>query len=182
MSHPEAKPGSLIPWNSRLLKLGLLGFVVALAAAILFAINSRADSADRTTASSPPPPDARTELGINLFGLANFNRHQVYLNLITQSEWFTSQGQGWKLMPATQLDKNGWVRELGPGQTAPRPLMLPPAPYRSIKVRCEYKGRGEITSGGVARVRSQSPSPAACQCRTRREKNGRQSSMTSQSR
>lgn len=102
----------------------------------------------------PPPADARTDLGINLFGLAYYNRHQVYLNLISQSEWYSSEGAGWTLMPASQLDRNGWVVKLKPGQTAPRPLAFPPAPYRPTDVRCEYRGRGEITARGVARVTS----------------------------
>lgn len=153
MSHPEARRRSLLPRDSRLLKLGLLFFAVVAAAITIFVATGQADSADQIAPAAPPPPDARTELGINLFGLANFNRHQVYLNLITQSEWFSSQGQGWKLMPAAQLDRNGWVRSLQPGQTAPRPLMLPPAPFRTVDVRCEYHGRGEISSGGVARVK-----------------------------
>lgn len=153
MSRSEARHRPLVPWRSKSLKLGLLFFALALAAIACFAANSRAGSTDQMETPLPPPPDARTELGINLFGLANFNRHQVYLNLITQSEWFSSQGQGWKLMPAAQLDQNGWVRNLQPGQTAPRPLMLPPAPFRRVDIRCEYKGHGEITSGGVARVK-----------------------------
>jgi hypothetical protein len=103
------------------------------------------------------PAKKATELGINLSGPENFNRQQVYLNLITQSEWFSSRGNGWTRMPADQLDANGWVRQLKPGQTAPRPLVLPPPPYRTIQVRCEYEGRGELTADGVARIVSQSP-------------------------
>lgn len=141
--------------ESRSLKLGAFILAAAMAAAVFFSVVGKADSAEE---AKPPPPlasDARTELGINLFGLANFNRDQVYLNLITQSEWFSSHGDGWTLMPKEQLDRNGWVRELKPGQTAPRPLIMPPAPFRTVQVRCEYKGHGEIAAGGVARVQSQ---------------------------
>lgn len=95
-----------------------------------------------------------TELGINLFGPDNFYRQQVYLNLIAQSEWFSSRGQGWTPMLADQLDENGWVRRLQPGQTAPRPFVLPPPPFRPVQVRCEYQGQGEIWTGGVARILS----------------------------
>lgn len=104
---------------------------------------------DRQAIRSSPPP---TALGINLFGLANYNRQQVYLNLINQSEWFSSHGQQWQPMPASQLDKQGWVRHLEPGQIAPRPLVLPPTPFGETAVRCTYRGRGEIGAGGIAHL------------------------------
>lgn len=158
MARSNADPRSSSIWESWSLRLGAFILAVVMAAAAFFSVAGKADSADEAiSASAPAPPplsDARTELGINLFGLANFNRHQVYLNLLAQSEWFSSRGQGWTPLPKEQLDRNGWVRELQPGQTAPRPLTIPPAPFRAAQVRCEYSGRGEITAGGVARVQS----------------------------
>ncbi|MBO9623892.1 MAG: hypothetical protein J7500_14380 [Sphingomonas sp.] len=94
---------------------------------------------------------ARTKIGINLFGLANYNRQRVFSNLISQSEWFSSRGKAWTAMPAGQLDEHGWVRFLLPGQTAPRPLTFPSAPYRTTAVRCRYRGSGKLTVGGAAR-------------------------------
>jgi len=91
-------------------------------------------------------------LGINLFGLQTFNRQQVFSNMILQSEWFSSRGDGWTPMPSQQLDAAGWVRSLEPGQTAPRPLVLPAAPFRAMAVRCTFAGRGGLEAGGVARV------------------------------
>ncbi len=147
------------PWRRQLwLKIALFLLAPAVAGLLFLAAHLKAEEnsavivAAAAAAPVPLPSDAKTELGINLFGLANYNRHQVYLNLITQSEWFVSQGQGWKAMPAEQLDRDGWVRHLLPGQTAPRPLILPPAPFRSVQIRCEYQGQGEITAGGIARV------------------------------
>jgi len=105
--------------------------------------------------STPLPPDAKTRLGINLFGIATYNRQQVFTNLITQSEWHSSHGQTWTLLPAEQMDGSGWVRYLKPGQTAPRPLILPPAPFRRSLVRCTFTGTGAFTVGGVARLREQ---------------------------
>lgn len=94
----------------------------------------------------------RTALGINLFGLQTFNRQQVFANMIAQSEWFSSRGDGWTPMPASQLDAAGWVRMLDPGQTAPRPLVLPAAPFRPVTLRCTFAGHGKLEAGGVARV------------------------------
>ena len=109
----------------------------------------------RTPGEPPITADARTRLGINLFGLATYNRQQVFTNLIAQSEWFSSEGQGWSAMPADQLDEHGWIRSLKPGQTAPRPMVLPPAPHRATNVVCTFEGRGTIASGGVARIVAQ---------------------------
>ncbi len=153
MARSDAVSHSSTLWENRSLRLGAFILAAMMAAAAFFSVVGKADSAGEAKAP-PPPSDTRTELGINLFGLANFNRDQVYLNLITQSEWFSSRGEGWTLMPKEQLDRNGWVRELKPGQTAPRPLILPPAPFRAVQVRCEYRGRGEITTGGVVRIQS----------------------------
>ena len=141
-------------WERRSVRLSIVLLTAAMAIAAFFMVVGRAGSTEDIKPAPPPPSDARTELGINLFGLANFNRDQVYLNLITQTEWFTSKGDGWTLMPKEQLDRNGWVRELKPGETAPRPLIMPPAPFRTVQVRCEYRGQGEISAGGVARVQS----------------------------
>lgn len=106
-----------------------------------------------TSALVAPPTRQKPIIGINLFGLENFNRQQVFTNLIVQSEWFSSEGDGWTVMKANQLDKNGWVRYLKLGQKAPRPLMLPPAPAATVNVRCTYQGTGQLEPGGIARHR-----------------------------
>lgn len=107
------------------------------------------------SASSPgaTPSHARvpaTRIGLNLFGVASYNRQQVFTNLIAQSHWFTSTGATWSKMDAGQLDERGWVKFLLPGQTAPRPLILPPAPFTAISVRCTFSGGGELSVGGIA--------------------------------
>jgi hypothetical protein len=144
-----------------MLKVAVIGLALALGAAAFAAVSntSPADAPGKTGPQSlPVKPSAKvlpkqpTEIGINLFGANNFNRQQVYLNLIAQSEWFSSNGDGWGPMPANQLDGGGWVRHLKPGQTAPRPLVIPPSPHRPVAVRCEYEGMGELEAGGVARV------------------------------
>jgi len=142
-------------WTSKAFKLGAIALVCAAAFAAFAAANGEKGLTSSVAPVPPPLSSTQTELGINLFGLASFNRQQVYLNLISQSEWFSSKGDGWTRMPAAQLDENGWVRQLEQGQTAPRPLIIPPAPFRTTQVRCQYKGRGELSTGGLAQVRSQ---------------------------
>lgn len=109
---------------------------------------------------APPGPVARTDIGINLFGIAPFNRQQVFTNLIAQSEWFTSGDDGWKTMPQDQLDPRGWIRFLRPGQFAPRPFVMPPAPFTTLALRCTFIGRGRVSTGGVARLVAQDKSSA----------------------
>ncbi|NWK95857.1 hypothetical protein DM806_09235 [Sphingobium lactosutens] len=130
-----------------------LGGSIALAGRVAPANDLRRPEGPSTERAAPslPAPEP-TRLGINLFGLATFNRQQVFSNLILQSEWFSSSGEGWSAFPAAQLDAQGWVRFLEPGQTAPRPIVLPPAPFRRVAVRCGYEGRGRIEAGGVARI------------------------------
>ena len=140
-------------WPSRH-AVSILAFSGALLCLAAFAFPARMMVMREGVQSSVPlSPRAETRLGINLFGLATFNRQQVFTNLISQSEWFSSRGQGWTVMPPDQLDARGWVRFLRPGQTAPRPLVLPPAPFDHAVVRCVFEGRGEIEVGGVARLR-----------------------------
>jgi hypothetical protein len=115
---------------------------------------SRMTAAGRVDTASLPPP-GETVLGLNLFGLDTYNRQQVFANLIAHSDWMSSNGRGWLAMPPQQLDRLGWVKYLENGQTAPRPLILPPAPFRPTTVQCTYEGSGELTAGGVASVRSQ---------------------------
>lgn len=158
MARTESNDGPSPLWRSRTFRLGAVALVCALAFAALAATGGKRLTLAAAPAAGPavpPPSSAQTALGINLFGLATHNRQQVYLNLINQSEWFSSRGQGWTMLPAAQIDKNGWVRQLEPGQTAPRPLVLPPAPFRTTQVRCRYEGRGEISAGGLAQIRSQ---------------------------
>lgn len=154
MQVPDAISRSSVSRRRSPAKLGVIFLILALG----FGAYAYATAGSRTSQDAAPgvssdtPAIQPTQLGINLFGLATFNRQQVYLNLIAQSEWFSSKGEGWTLMPADQLDENGWVRQLQPGQTAPRPLVLPPPPFRTAQVRCEYQGQGEISAGGVARI------------------------------
>lgn len=105
------------------------------------------------SASVAPQTLKKPTIGINLFGLENYNRQQVFTNLIVQSQWFSSEGSGWTVMNARQLDGNGWVRFLKRGQTAPRPLMLPPAPAATVSIRCTYQGIGQLEPGGIAKQR-----------------------------
>lgn len=140
------RPARLLP--------GMALAALGLAAAAAFAIGARDMGLPESAVMAPQPASAPTDIGINLFGIAPYNRQQIFTNLIAQSEWFTTTGAQWTAMPAEQLDAQGWVRYLNPGQRAPRPLVLPPMPFSSVPVRCSFDGQGEISVGGIARLMS----------------------------
>ncbi len=147
------------PWNPRRSRrAGLIVTAILVGAAGVLgsiAVNgmrsgapATASGMPRTIAGSVP----RTDLGINLFGLATHNHQQVFTDLTAQSEWFTTTGDGWTPMPADQIDAHGWIRVLHPGQSAPRPLVLPPQPYARAAIRCTFAGRGRLSTGGIAQL------------------------------
>jgi hypothetical protein len=107
-----------------------------------------------TVVLGDPPP---TRIGINLTGVAPFNRQQVFTNLVAQSEWFVSSGKGWAPAPANQLDRHGELAFLRPGEVAHRPLMLPPPLVGTVAIRCSFAGQARLSAGGIAQLVTQAP-------------------------
>ena len=144
---PAGVPGSVA---SRLVVIAaMVGGGVAVAAFV----PAKLFPGDPGAAARLGPPSA-TEVGVNLFGLQTYNHEQVFANLLTQSEWFGSRGEGWAPMPASRLNARGWVRVLGPGEFATRPLFVPPTPG-TMSVRCTFDGRGRLSTGGAATLTRQ---------------------------
>lgn len=112
-------------------------------------------SATSAAPSAQPAIIPPTVLGVNLFGLQTFNRQPVFANMLAQAQWMSARGDGWKDVAPRQLDASGWIRFLEPGETAPHMLVLPPAPFRPMTVRCTFAGSGELGAGGVAKVTAQ---------------------------
>lgn len=136
----------------------LVAFVavaVAIAALLLLdATPSRALMPRQSGDVAPRPatrPNPVVSLGINLSGVATYNREPVFTNLLSQSEWFSTSGDGWSAMPASAMDAQGWIRALAPGQSAPRPFFI--ARGSGIRpVRCTFSGEGRLSAGGVAQM------------------------------
>ncbi|WP_152639837.1 hypothetical protein [Sphingobium bisphenolivorans] len=135
--------------------LALVAFALLVAVAVgalaFGARDNRPQALARGAASPSPVP--HTRVGINLYAVDSWFRQQIFANMILQGEWFNSQGNGWTSFPADQLDAQGWVRFLKPGQTAFRLLVLPAAPFRPVAVKCSYQGHGLLDAGGVAEKR-----------------------------
>lgn len=145
--------------------LGLLGAIAVGATTIRSHDDNAANLAKDVTpspalaagapATMPAPGPMR--VGINLFAVEAWGRQQVFANMVAQSEWFNSQGQGWTSFPTDQLDALGWVRYLKPGQTAFLRLALPAAPFQPAAVMCSFQGQGVVDAGGVAELRNRGP-------------------------
>jgi hypothetical protein len=133
----------------------LLKRLAAASAIVLAGLGTYAMSRSEWAGQAELPSSAQTRIGINLFGPQTFNRQRVFTELTAHSEWFSTTGTDWTLMPADQLDRHGWVRYLAPGQTAPRPLILPAAVDGPITVRCRFAGEGRFSAGGVAAIEEQ---------------------------
>lgn len=133
---------------------GRTKLAVCATVAVAAIVVARSLAVDAATPLPKPPP---TRIGINLSGLAPYNRQQVFANLIAQSEWFANTGTGWTAMPAAQLDAKGWVTHLTPGQVAPRPFVLPAAPFGRVAVRCTFAGDGDLSTGGIAHLTGKAP-------------------------
>src|SRR5690606_35582950 len=122
---------------------------VVLAGLATFAMSSRLEREREL------PTSNQTRIGINLFGMQNFYRQQVFNDLTAQTEWFSSTGAGGTAMARAQLGRYGWVRYLMPGQTAVRPLFLPQPPFPPMTLRCRFAGEGRFSAGGIAAIEEQ---------------------------
>lgn len=89
-----------------------------------------------------------TRIGINLSGLPWYGQQRSFANLLAVSAW----RDGWQDRPPPQMDARGTVTSLSPNQFAPAMLGLPAGPYKSVRVRCSYKGKGSIRSDGFVRL------------------------------
>jgi len=74
------------------------------------------------------------------------------------SPWISGSGGTWDNQQRLDLDANGWVRSLAPGQIA-RTLMLRSIPnlYPAGRYLVRYKGQGTLKVEFAARIVSQTP-------------------------
>lgn len=134
--------------------LASAGILVGVAALAIGSCRSEPKEADAAVseankAASPVsltvPP---TRIGINVSGLAWYGQQRSFANLMAVSSW----RDGWKDVSPPQVDANGTLRSLAPGQFAPAMLGLPAGPFKSVSVRCTYKGNGSIRSDGFVKL------------------------------
>lgn len=98
------------------------------------------------------PDPARSRLGINLSGAADWNTEMPFTNLFYFSRRWISQREGapWGQGPALARDKNGWITRLEAGCWADTPMLtnanghVPPGDYVVL-----YDGKGKIDFMGA---------------------------------
>ena len=101
----------------------------------------------------------RSPIGTNLEMLAYWSPQVPFVDVMkSSSEWMSGNAKDWGGGPPLDLDANGWVRSLRPGQVA-RKLMLREFGDRYPRGRylVRYKGEGKLNFGFAAKVVAQRP-------------------------
>lgn len=106
------------------------------------------------------PLKLRSAIGTNLAPVSYYSSQLPFVDVMkSASPWISgSSGGTWDTQQPLNLDANGWVRSLAPGQVA-RTLMLRAIPnhYPAGRYLVRYKGQGTIKIDYAARVVSQIP-------------------------
>ena len=112
----------------------------------------------RVTQAAGRPPQLRSAIGTNLEGVAAWTSQVPFLNVMKASTgWISGDSTQWDNGKALDLDADGWVRSLAPGQVA-RKLMLRDigSHYPAGRYLVRYKGEGTLKFQFAARVVPQS--------------------------
>ena len=99
----------------------------------------------------------RSAIGTNLESLAYWSPQMPFVDVMKSSgEWLSGDAKDWDGGPRPDLDANGWVRSLRPGQVV-RKLMLREfgSRYPGGRYLVRYKGEGKLNFGFAAKVASQ---------------------------
>ncbi len=105
------------------------------------------------------PPQLRSAVGTNLEGISSWTSQVPFVDVMKASgEWISGDSSKWDNGQALNLDANGWVRSLAPGQHAKK-LMLRDigTHYPAGQYLVRYKGEGTFKFQFAARVLSQKP-------------------------
>ncbi|HEV7478610.1 MAG TPA: hypothetical protein VGO02_12830 [Burkholderiales bacterium] len=139
-------------WLAVGLSIGLLGLAGMLAAR--WAVDATAAPAS----GGPAFQDRlRSPIGTNLEALSYWSPQVPFVDVMkSSSEWLSGDAKDWGGGPPLDLDANGWVRSLRPGQMA-RKLMLREFGdrYPGGRYLVRYKGEGNLRLGFAAKVVSQ---------------------------
>ena len=103
------------------------------------------------------PPQLRSAIGTNLEGVSSWTSQVPFVDVMKSSgEWISGDSTKWDNGQALNVDANGWVRSLAPGQIAKK-LMLRDIGdhYPAGQYLVRYKGEGTLKFQFAARVLSQ---------------------------
>ena len=137
-----------------------MGTILGRALVIAFLIVSAQAAAQAPRDRTPPaPPGLRSALGTNLDPITYWSAQLPFVDVMkSSSEWESGTAFEWSDGRALDLDANGWVRSLAPGQVA-RTLMLRDIGerYPGGRYLVRYKGEGTLRFGFSAAVVSEQP-------------------------
>jgi hypothetical protein len=144
--------------RKRHLQLGAALLAGLLALGTQLPTRSGADSTAAAAMSGPEFQDRlRAPIGTNLELLSYWSPQLPFVDVMKSSnEWFSGDASNWGGGPPLDLDANGWVRSLRPGQVV-RKLMLRDFGdrYPAGRYQVRYKGEGNLHFGFAAKVVSQ---------------------------
>ncbi|MDP1672714.1 MAG: DUF4124 domain-containing protein, partial [Burkholderiales bacterium] len=111
------------------------------------------------TAARGLPPKLHSPIGTNLEGVSYWSAAVPFVDVMKSSgEWISGDNSTWDNGQALNLDADGWVRSLAPGQHAKKLLLRDIANnYPAGQYLVRYKGEGTLKFQFAARVISEKP-------------------------
>jgi len=115
-------------------------------------------AAGQSIRAADPIAPARSRLGINLSGIADWNTEHPFADAFKTSRPWISQRQGapWGQGPKLAVDKLGWVQRLETNAWA-ETLLFTHGHAPAGTYLCLYEGEGLLEVRGSGRVRQQQP-------------------------
>jgi len=98
----------------------------------------------RAAQAAGRPPQLRAALGTNLNAITYYSPQMPFVDVMkSASAWVSGDAVNWDNRQPLDLDANGWVRSLAPGQVA-RTLMLLTEGYPAGQYVVRYRGQGTL--------------------------------------
>lgn len=100
-----------------------------------------------TSGTSTSAPANKTQIGINLATIADWQGERAFMNLAAGSKWRLVRASGaWEDMPADYLTDQQNPRQLATGEQAVRTLSVPNAAFlgRSVEIQCTWSGQANV--------------------------------------
>jgi hypothetical protein len=116
-------------------------------------------STESTASGSSSPAGLRSPIGTNLNGLSYWTTQLPFVDVMkSSSAWISGDSSAWDNGKALDLDANGWIRSLAPGQIGRRLMFREIGDrYPAGQYLVRYRGEGTMKFGFAAKVVSEKP-------------------------